>query len=836
VTTVLPRISALVDAERVQAGLWPEAARTGRYEPIDLAAADLLQSLGTRLADVNEKADLVAGHATPVLPLWRVLVFGAWGPLFAVIRAWGDRTRLDASIGMAEETVAALAQQQTLAESVPERVQSDLAEVRAEIRRLYALWEAEVQAGTQDIQALGDDLALVDNAMGQATEGIRSSTIADPLDALSQADQQLVMAQETIQRSEQALDAIRENRAQAQTGADAARASVAAAQRRWAELQARGAQDPAVAARLSELAEGSSGLDATLMEATPAAYARAVEGADTLEALGKTISGELQALDDLMARCERATGASAALVEQAEAAVEDRGDALKSLDLDEARTALAEARDTLSQAQGLRSTGSWHGFQAATTLAEQASALLTEAIAGVEASSEVAQALLARRDQVSTEARQALREKGARLADGWAAYGRHWHPSRQQSLSDALALVGEADAAWSELPQSFVEAGSLSQSGLTAIRDSLDTVVSRYERARDAIDALEVDLERVQGLRSQLETGLEAFEQNTLPALAARRDTMLPELLERYESWLLEFQTQRDGMDDPTQIDYERAALQWLPGTLAEAQAVLEAYDGDLAHYRKLLEDGQKRLERGWQRLQRLNPLEKPLPREDISLLTAEYEAWRAAAEEAVDSPAALSTLATHQVVELERRMDEARTQISDGRQTLSSLERQFQQLTQSVQKSRTALHTLLQDSQWHQISWVLGSGEEIWERALAAQTSSRAAESLEIAIDEMRRALSVGQEAHQVYSGTEQQLRSALDRLNKEFRAITSALDRTQRRAGQIRQDGPSEELDVLDECIAQSMSALSMAQNAASFEDALRYLREAQDIIERG
>jgi hypothetical protein len=156
---VLPRIERLVDAERIQTGMWPEQPRAGRYEDIDRSALELVNALGTDLSQINQEADAVAAYAPPVLPPWRVLILGAWRSLSSTSRALQERRRLDTHLDAAEETVISLVELGSQSEAVPDRVQADLSELRAEIRRLYALWEGEMQAGTRDIQALGDGLA-----------------------------------------------------------------------------------------------------------------------------------------------------------------------------------------------------------------------------------------------------------------------------------------------------------------------------------------------------------------------------------------------------------------------------------------------------------------------------------------------------------------------------------------------------------------------------------------------------------------------------------------------------------------------------------------------------
>jgi len=682
---------------------------------------------------------------------------------------------------------------------------------------------------------VGDGLALVDNAIGAITEMVRVAAAGQEAETIVRADQQLAMAWETIHRTESELESIRQHREQAHKALSEARATLAAAEAHWGALQARGAQDPSVAERVADLQQRVQALEAILEQATPSAFVEALEAATSVAALGTSVTGELDAFESLMEQSGQALAASQRLLDDAQGRMAELQQSLPLFVLDESAAAIADARSTLEEAANLVAAGTWHGYQTGTSLAQQAQAALQAAIARLAATAEAVQKLDAQRQQVGREARLKLREQAEALAGRWSLYGRHWHPLRQQALADALQNLDAADAAWDALPEAYRSTGACAESELGDLETQVGRVAELYAQARQGIAALVDELAHIESLRTQLESGLAKLDAEIAPELARMREAMLPELAERYDAWLADYQAQRATLSDPSQIDYERATLQWLPTVTEEAQQIRSAYEGDVAHYSAELKDAQRRLSRAWARLQRLDPLKAPLPAEDITQLTQDYERWVSAVEENADSPAALSVLVTREATELERRMEAARQQIEEGRQSLASLNRQFSQLQQSLQRTRASLRSLEQDSQWSQIRWVLGTGEEAWERALAAQEAAAQSESLDLAVSEMGRAVSLGQEALQTYSGAEQQLKAALDRLNREFRAATAELDRAQRRAGQLRQQGPSEELSALDERIAEAMILVSMAQNAVTYDDALRHLRESQEVLAR-
>ncbi|MHB1317457.1 MAG: hypothetical protein ACYCYF_02440, partial [Anaerolineae bacterium] len=434
VAAVLPRLNALVDAERVQTGVWPEAARSGRYASIDRTAQQLLTGLRASLSQINQEADDVAAYAPPDLSFSRVLMLGAWPPMVGASRALAERRNLDRHLSEAEATAVALQDQQSAAESVPDRMQAELADARAEVRRLYVLWEAEVQSGSKDIQALGDSLALVDNALGAATESIRATDAENELATILHADQQLSMAAETIGQAESELGAIRDSRMSATQAVERTRATLSGVTARWELLQSRGARDPSVAARIAELVQRGLALDGTMALATPQAYAQAITQSQDVVALGTTASGELQALEAAMERSTEAVSLNSGRMEKVESMIAESSAALPDLALDESTAAVTEAQELVAQAQAALAEGTWHGYQTAATLSEQAKETLEAASEGIASTREAVHMLSNQREGANEDVRQGLRERATTLAADWAVYGRHWHPLRQESL------------------------------------------------------------------------------------------------------------------------------------------------------------------------------------------------------------------------------------------------------------------------------------------------------------------------------------------------------------------------------------------------------------------
>ncbi len=829
------RLERLMTVEGEHAERWPQRPRPGRFEQVDRLALEQLMRMRIIISQANDLWPAVAGYVPASLNPLQVLALGAWRPLVEALRTWRDKRRLNNLLDEGDGAIDVLLEQWTEAQSIPGRIQAELSDARAEARRLQALWEGESEEGTQGIQALGDALALLDRALDEALDGMRAAAGDQVAATALRSEEQLAQATETLRSLERELDQVIEGRRRAQQGLEQADAERRALEERWQALQERGARDPAAARQLRELAALADGLAETARAATPEAHRQVLADVDAFLAQRKTLGEQLDALEQLMDRSGEALAGDLRVL----AAAQQECETLRAAGAyvpDVSEGLVAQAQEIYAQAEEQHAAGTLHGYQTALSLAEQAEGAIREAAEGAEAAGRDLAQIQADRQQATPEIRQALEERARDGSQALRSYVRHWDDSCEARLERIAKLLEQAQQAWETMPAGLLGEGVPRQSELPLALEAVQATTAATRRARQLVEELEGRLARVSAQRATLEAGLAELDGDLCPRLAEAHAAMLPELRDRYEAWLARYEARRPEFEDPAQIDYEEAADHWLPETRGEAAEILATHGEDVSRYARLLQEATRRLDREWQRLQRLEPMQLPLPEEDMERLSADYDAWQAEAEASANDPAAMSELVGRRLAGLERRMEAARRQINEGRQALTTSDRQFEQQMQAVQKSRAAIRALVQESQWRQIDWALADGEPLMQRAATYAQASREAELLDEAVNQMRRAVNTAQEALQAYEGMEQQLRSAQDGLNREFRAATADLDRAQRQAGQLRAQGPSQALTALEERCAAATSLISMAQNATTFDDALRHLRDARERLARG
>ncbi len=829
------RLNRLAELEQSQGQHWPDSPRAGRYRDLDRRALEKLTALRVILSQCDELWAAVTNYRPPRLSVLQVLSLAAWKPLSQEFRVWRNRRHLNSLLDEGEEIEEALKKVQAEEQKVPARATAELSDLAAEVRRLYVLWEAEVENGTQGIQELGDILARLDNSLTASLADVKTGAAGELPEIVLQADDVLSDATEKMQEAERDLSTIIENRERGQRILERIESGQALVAERWKALQGRGVTDRAVAAQIQGLAERAEDLKSSARPANPAAYAALIEGTDDYDAMFRSLTGQLDALDDIIKQSKQAVTGDVQLLLQAQA-VCDRREADAWLVLDESRELVAEAQELYRQAEEQQSLGTWRGYQTTMSLAPKAKETLNRALEMAESSILTAERLRKLRDESDRAVRRALVERAERVETELAKYSQHWDEDVQSHLEDALARLGQADQAWQQLPETFVSEGNLAQSELDQVDGILSSVTGNMGHARTTIERLEGYLEQISQKQAVLEDGLTMLDDKLLPSLASIHEAMLPELRERFDTWLSGYESARSKYEDLFQVDVVKAVDEWLPGTVAEAREILQVHKNDVAYYQKQVREARRRMQKEWERLQKLDPTQRPRPDVDLDELTAEYEDWQTTGEKVQDNPAVMSALISRRMMTLERRIEAARREIIEGRQALSAMERQFKQQADAIQRTRADIRALHQDSQWRRVDWVLGDGESLWEGGLALQELSRDSDTLSDSINQMQRALNSAQEAQVVYAASQQQLGSALERLNREFRAATTELERVQRQAGQLRPEGPSEALNRLDERAASATGLISMAQNATSFEDALRHLRAAQETLTRG
>jgi hypothetical protein len=94
---------------------------------------------------------------------------------------------------------------------------------------------------------------------------------------------------------------------------------------------------------------------------------------------------------------------------------------------------------------------------------------------------------------------------------------------------------------------------------------------------------------------------------------------------------------------------------------------------------------------------------------------------------------------------------------------------------------------------------------------------------------------VNTAQKAEESHRRIESQMGRALRQLDEELHAVNRRLRRGRDRAAALEEEGaPGEAEDTIEIC-NRAERRIEMAMSASTFEDALRHLREARDILAR-
>ncbi len=535
-----------------------------------------------------------------------------------------------------------------------------------------------------------------------------------------------------------------------------------------------------------------------------------------------------------MVRSKEAVAGDVQALAQAQAACEALRAADPLLEPDGSLALIEQATAAYEEAERQRGLGTRQGYEAAITLAQKAMAHLS-------AAQEQAAAL----PQEARQARELLKALGSEALSDWRArasrakeqlqrYARHWSEKLAGDAAEALANLEQVEIDLERVPPNVRYLRRLRQSELDEALEILTHGRECMERAKALVVGLEEERGRVEALRRQVEAETRRLAEERLGAIQAVRDRMLPELCQRLAALEQEIGERLGLLGDPSQVDYAAMSQEWLPSVLRQVEELERAQRESVQHYRALAQDVARDLERQWARLGKLNPQEPPVPEEDLAKLAEDLQAWRDEIAAQADNPVALRELIGRRATALEQRVENARQEIVEGRRRLETLYRAYTRHAQRVRALREAIRAHRQEGRWPQLDWESAEeAEALWGRAVELEQASRAGATLALANDQLQRACNTAQQAEDLFARIERQMASGLQRLNQELAGVTKALERGQRRAAVLREAGPSPELSALEERLAEAQRALELAHGATTFDDALRHLRTAADIL---
>mgnify|MGYP005844342297 CR=1 FL=1 len=820
---------------RQQETLWPSISRPGPYYEADDAARQALDELCYSVERVSEILADVQGASLNDLRLLDILALRSWPRLrrgIAALRAlqegWQLLDRTDAALDVLEE-------QERIVQQIPARARAVLSEGIAELRRIRALWETEAEWGTVGLDEIGIRLA---DLLASGERSLANLEKVEPLD-LPHAVQEATRVAEEISSEAQVIEQTLTGYAQARSDAEnlieRVRSGVQLAEERWRALQARGATEPSIGRRLAALRVEATSLVKVAEERTLESYAQAQEqGGDLVQEL-EVINAELAHLDELMQRSRAAVEGDVSIVAQVQAACEELMRQWNIAEPDESLVIIERAATTYLEAERQHGLGIIEGYERALALSKEASEEILRAEALTTTFAEQIPQVLDLLQATQPQVLEDWQQRAVACQEALSPYVVHWRNGLNAVHAEATGFLEQVLADLDRVPEAIREKRLFKQTQLGEALETLEHAFSSLESAAEAIEHLEQEQGRITALRQQFEAAAKELAEITWPDLEALSHVMLPELADKLKTLFQEYRQGLRARSGPADTNYDEATQDWLPSIIARIEEIAGLHEADVTHYRRVARDRRRHLDRLWSRLERLAPLEPPRPEEDAERLAADLEDWHTEVNKEKDNPLALSLLVGRRAHVLEQRLTTARQQIIEGRRALKGLRRQYARHVQAVQSLRSAIRDLERHSQWSQITWDLDEADALWEHTGTVERAALAAATLSEAVNQMQRAVNSAERAAQTYARLEHEIDTALARLDDELAEINTALLRGQRRAEQLQKEGHDPEADhLLARCEA-ATRIVEMAQQASSFEDALRHLREASNRLAR-
>ncbi len=827
------RLDHLLMGEGQQRSAWPTTARPGRYAELDLDAQKRLAGLRASISEMLELWPTAETFEFPLPLPWEVLILRAW-PLLVGALATRRRVRtLQRLLRQGEAHLDYLEDRRRAAQGIPQNVHSLLEQTRAEVRRIQAVYEAEQEAGTLGIGEIERQLQITEARLAHALQTLDAARPEERPQVVQFADAELAQASAAVADLDRSVTTVAAQRLKARNLLERFESSLRLATERWEGLKTRGATDESIAQALGRLHATVIALTQLGQEHTTLAYTQVAERMASFDTDHQALAAALDQLDEAMRQSKDAIEGDVQELARAQAACDALTQAEPLLDPDESRALVQEASQHFEEAEAQRALGTIEGYGRAIMLSQQARALLWRAQEGVGPLSEQAREAHHLLAAMTPQELEACRARADAMRDKLSAYATHWSGGLVADYAEALAQLDEVAHELTQVPESVRTLAHLEQSSLDETLDCARRAGRAMARAQELVTGLEGELERLGERREELERALARVDGELLPTLRTLSERMLPELRERCQALELAFAQRTPTLGDAAHVDYDEVTGEWLPTILREIDDIYAAHATDLQHLRTTAKEALSGMDKVWTQLTRLEPDRPPRPDEDLARLAADLDAWEAEVERAQESPVLLRELVGSRAALLRRRVEGARRQVVEGRHTLEDLSRRYRKQTRNVQNLRSAVRALRTQGRWPQLDWDDSEAEELWVQTVAAQRAAEQAPTLADALQEMKNAANLLEQAEQAHGRLEYQMSSAVQRLDGELEQVSARLEKQQRIADQVRELGETDQLATLDARNAHVQGLVDMARSATTVDDALRHLREAHEVL---
>ena len=828
------RRDRMVAIAATESGFWPAEPRSGGYGEADREAAAALAEFGHLVGEVDGVLAALAQYH------WRggspsdVLLLRSWGVLGKALAAWPNLRAVESMLSGAQAALDRLLEQRRVVETIPERIRASLSTLRAEAMRLLVLSEAEQETGTKDLEELAARLRVIqaESERGLAEIGVLNSPPAP--DQTVRAARTLDGLSGKVDAIEKRLSVTTQSRQQAEQIRERIGKSLAHLSERWSGLKTRGVAESELGRAVEGLARDCTELDDLMAPRTLAAYQAVSEACATLDSRLESVGMRLDSLDELVETSRQAVAGDLQRLTEAQEQCERLATEDPFVEPDWSETLIERANEAYMEAEKQRVLGTAEGYRRAIELAAHARKYLQDASQSIVSFPEQVAAVREDLSQLSAQVIGDWRLRAERVREDLSIYAAHWAGGLAGRSSEAVAAFEQVEINLERLAPNIRYQRRFRQSEIGEGLAILESAAQMMARGQALAGELEQELLRIEELRQRLEDSVERLNREVWPQLEQLAGSMLPVLRERYQNLLDGYREKLEHIVVPAEIDYDHAVNVWLPDTEAACSALLESHERDLDHYARLARDRRANLERKWGRLVKLNPLEPPLPQENVYKLERDLGRWRVDVERHSENLPELRDVVTRRADDLEQRTKAANDQIEEGRTCLRTLGKQFSKHAQGVHVLRTKLRDLERDNEWSHLDWDWSAAEQTWGQAAAQQRASQASPTLVEAVEQMGESIGTAEEAEQAFGRAARDMEKTLQSLGAAERPVLQSLARAQQWAERSEEQGESERTAELRLVCDRVTELVDTARGTSIPEEALQALQEAQRIID--
>jgi len=824
------RLRDVAGSERVY---WPATVRAGLYGEADRRAMAQLEAYDEAASEASRILNTLPGLRSGALRPLDLAKMAGWPRLANQITVWRRLRAGGGALDQAQGALDDLLEARREVETIPANTRARLGTLRSETMRLLALVEAEVERGTIGLSEIERYLHELEERLDQALADLSIAPGDDPMTEVARATELADLLEPRVEALDERVQTTIGGRERAEGRLEASKTGLEHLDERWAALERLGVTEAGLGRALARLRIDLVQAQELFGPRTLGAYEAVLEACEAIDGRIEALNANMTQLASLQEEARAALEGDLAHLSTSQESVESLASEGLGLDPDVSRRMIEEASELYLQAETQRELGTIEGYQAAIAMAQEARTLLAEAEERLLA---LPNQLRAVRDELANLDGEVLddwRHRASRLTDELAAYQVHWNGGLSERANDALGALDDVALMLERIPPRAREQGRFLQSELDDLAGVLDGASQAMAQAQALVGELESDLLRLEEQRALVDERVAKLNSSIWAELEGFSGRMLPGLRERYRALSQEYRDKLSTLSDPAQVNYDHCVNIWLPDIETASADIKLAHERDTSHYQRMVRERAAQVEKKWARLVRLDPLDPPLPEENVERLERDVERWLTDLEKQQGNLPVQREALGKRADDLERRIEGAIRQVDEGRAELRALEKRFDRHAQAVRSARGRLRDLERTSAWPNIDWELDDIEARWEQATLERHAARTSPSLQDARQRMTQAIASSETADDAFQEALRGMHGDLQVLSGDLRQATQALDRALGEVELLEEQGEADDAETLRLACNRAQERLDAAQEARTPEDVSRALRDVNELL---